>query len=66
MSMYTLLWPSRNVPTAAIVSAAGGMTDALVSIITASLSSVEEAYDKLAAASERQKAILCLGGHGKA
>lgn len=48
----------QNVPTAAIVSAAGGMTDALVSIINTSLVSVEESCEKLTATAERQKSIL--------
>ncbi|CAK9066584.1 Bifunctional aspartokinase/homoserine dehydrogenase 2, partial [Durusdinium trenchii] len=48
----------QSVPTAAIVSAAGGMTDALVSIINTSLVSVEESCEKLKAAANRQKSIL--------
>lgn len=48
----------QHVPTAAIVSAAGGMTDALVSIINTSLVSVEESCEKLTATAERQKSIL--------
>eukprot|EP00913_Durusdinium_trenchii_P033519 g31381.t2 len=52
--------PARgaSVPTAAIVSAAGGMTDALVSIINTSLVSVEESCEKLKAAANRQKSLL--------
>lgn len=49
---------SKTTPTAAIVSAAGGMTDALVSIIDTALTSVDESLAKLKAASDRQKAIL--------
>ena len=48
----------QNVPTAAIVSAAGGMTDMLVSIINTSLVSVEESCEKLKATADRQKSIL--------
>jgi len=48
----------KTTPTAAIVSAAGGMTDALVSIIDTALVSVDESCEKLKAAADRQKAIL--------
>lgn len=56
-----LLSESKNqgdAPTAAIVSAAGGMTDALVSIIDTALTSVDESCEKLKAAADRQKSIL--------
>eukprot|EP00435_Cladocopium_sp_Y103_P067038 s148_g29.t1 len=49
---------TQTTPTAAIVSAAGGMTDALVSIIDTALTSVDESLAKLKAAADRQKAIL--------
>ncbi|CAE7208350.1 unnamed protein product, partial [Symbiodinium pilosum] len=48
----------KDQPTAAIVSAAGGMTDMLVGIINSALTSVEESREKLKAAADRQKAIL--------
>ncbi|CAJ1427382.1 unnamed protein product [Effrenium voratum] len=48
----------KNMPTAAIVSAAGGMTDMLVSIINTSLVSVEESCEKLEETAARQKSIL--------
>lgn len=48
----------KDQPTAAIVSAAGGMTDMLVAIINSALTSVEESREKLRAAADRQKSIL--------
>jgi len=48
----------NTIPTAAVVSAAGGMTDALVGVITASVESIEEAEEKLNQAIERQTSIL--------
>merc|ERR1719410_1492871 len=45
-------------PTAAIVSAAGGMTDALVSVVNTSVLDTAEAGAKLQATAERQIKIL--------
>eukprot|EP00930_Biecheleria_cincta_P003260 TRINITY_DN104183_c0_g1_i1.p1 TRINITY_DN104183_c0_g1~~TRINITY_DN104183_c0_g1_i1.p1 ORF type:complete len:995 (-),score=208.30 TRINITY_DN104183_c0_g1_i1:191-3175(-) len=47
-----------DIPTAAIVSAAGGMTDALVSVMTAAVDDQADAHQKLQAAVDRQKGIL--------
>lgn len=47
-----------NIPTAAVVSAAGGMTDALVSVMTAAVDDQADAQEKLQAAVDRQKGIL--------
>jgi len=49
---------SRKIPTAAIVSAAGGMTDALVGVVSAALEDMSLAEERLSAASARQKGIL--------
>jgi len=48
----------RRIPTAAIVSAAGGMTDALVNVVTTSVKDEAEAAKLLAAVVGRQSGIL--------
>eukprot|EP00929_Paragymnodinium_shiwhaense_P068737 TRINITY_DN34623_c0_g1_i1.p1 TRINITY_DN34623_c0_g1~~TRINITY_DN34623_c0_g1_i1.p1 ORF type:complete len:1035 (-),score=318.15 TRINITY_DN34623_c0_g1_i1:131-3235(-) len=50
--------PGGKAPTAAIVSAAGGMTDALVSVVTAAVDDFEEACRKMEEAAARQRAII--------
>eukprot|EP00929_Paragymnodinium_shiwhaense_P116675 TRINITY_DN8644_c0_g2_i1.p1 TRINITY_DN8644_c0_g2~~TRINITY_DN8644_c0_g2_i1.p1 ORF type:complete len:1068 (+),score=295.72 TRINITY_DN8644_c0_g2_i1:104-3205(+) len=47
-----------DIPTAAIVSAAGGMTDALISVVNAAVDDIAEAEKLLQAAAERQIGIL--------
>lgn len=46
------------IPTAAIVSAAGGMTDALVAVVNTAVEDLEAAKEKLRAATARQFGIL--------
>jgi len=43
-----------NIPTAAIVSAAGGMTDALVDVVTTSVTDLTLAAEKITTAADRQ------------
>jgi len=50
--------PKRPVPTAAVVSAAGGMTDALVAVVTTSVQDPAAAEEKMKAAAQRQIDIL--------
>jgi aspartokinase/homoserine dehydrogenase 1 len=47
-----------HIPTAAVVSAAGGMTDALVSVMTVAVDDQADAQQKLQAAVDRQMGIL--------
>jgi aspartokinase/homoserine dehydrogenase 1 len=49
---------SKWIPTAAIVSAAGGMTDALVSVISTAVNDKDTAAEKLKAAVKRQVDIV--------
>jgi len=49
---------AQNQATAAIVSAAGGMTDALIGVVNAAVSDMAEGKKRLKAAGDRQKSML--------
>jgi aspartokinase/homoserine dehydrogenase 1 len=55
----------KRVPTSAIVSACGGMTDALVAVVNESVGDFDKASELLKAAADRQKGILLEAVPGK-